>query len=816
MKRRADQIIICFIGYLYVLIMLSLACTLFGGQAPISALLAATAIYPVVTLLLMFRISRIAFFLILGAGAAASGVLCFTGTGGLISVMAENMAEILEKIYYNQEILLTERMTAAATLLVILAAILLSIMVYFLFIRFFSFFLLTGVVLAMHVGVWILTGSERKTLLAFTCMLTVVSYFRLVYEKKAKHGLMAGQASPGSLMLFTLPAVILPVLIVMAVPKSDYPIQWPWLDQKVNQVFQYLEQRFGHTDAEFFSLSVTGLSGSSNRLGGPARPSHSVMLDVRGDRRTYLRGACYSYYDNNMWHQSPQDQENFMEVENTLLENRTGWLYIPADKLFPEAEDEDKELLNSLASGNIHSFLFPTFSLEVRHRNLTTKTVFAPLLTIMPITSGNGGNLEVAQDIHGIAHTRDKLPMGFRYTVYYSQPMYGAPMLKRALTFSYGNLYQDALNEILSERNALTEAEPLKESPILKELEQKAEALTFLLNRSIEIKKEYTRLSEKTPERIKILAQNLTAGCRNDYEKVAAVEAYLKNNYAYTLSPSRVPEGRDFVDWFLFEDKRGYCTYYATSMVVMLRSLGIPARYVEGFVMPENHQDNVYTITGRQAHAWVEVYFQGFGWLTFEPTPVYADVMQYLPSEDNIRRVGENAADIEELMRRYAEMYGKPTAGLPTDTIARPASIDFTPYLKYIPMAMAGLILVLAVANLIVFLSDKLLLLGMDNKGKVLKIYQSMLIWLKHAGYTIRTGESVMEFGRRVDKSFTFSPYTFADASEVFCRVRYGDKEMTGKDLEIIRTIAKQLRKSLLKNFGMRRFLPIRYILFRI
>lgn len=95
-------------------------------------------------------------------------------------------------------------------------------------------------------------------------------------------------------------------------------------------------------------------------------------------------------------------------------------------------------------------------------------------------------------------------------------------------------------------------------------------------------------LSENTPERVINLAKAITADCSNDYEKVIAIEEYLKNNYEYTLSPSRVPEGKDFVDWFLFEDKRGYCTYYATSMAVMLRSVGIPARYVEGFVMPEN------------------------------------------------------------------------------------------------------------------------------------------------------------------------------------------------------------------------------------
>ena len=218
----------------------------------------------------------------------------------------------------------------------------------------------------------------------------------------------------------------------------------------------------------------------------------------------------------------------------------------------------------------------------------------------------------------------------------------------------------------------------ISQNPHLEELGQGIEVLESLLIRSKQIAEEYTWISENTPESVIKLARAITHDCENDYEKVVAIQDYLRNNYQYTLSPSRVPEGRDFVEWFLNEDRRGYCTYYATSMTVMLRSLGIPARYVEGFVMPENHNDTIYTITSRHAHAWVEVYFQGFGWLIFEPTPIYADVMQYLPSEENVRRVGD-AQSIEDLMRRYAEMYGKYSSDLPSAPAGTPVAVELTP-----------------------------------------------------------------------------------------------------------------------------------------
>src|SRR5690606_13443938 len=105
---------------------------------------------------------------------------------------------------------------------------------------------------------------------------------------------------------------------------------------------------------------------------------------------------------------------------------------------------------------------------------------------------------------------------------------------------------------------------------------------------------------------------------------------------------------------------------------------------------------------------------------------------------------------------------------------------------------------------------DNLLLMGMNNKKKVMRLFQTMLTWLEHSGYVVQPGESVLEFGQRVDKCLVLAPYTFTEASEVFCRVRYGDKEISEDDLLVIETIAKQLKKSLLKDFGIRRFIPLR------
>jgi transglutaminase-like putative cysteine protease len=121
--------------------------------------------------------------------------------------------------------------------------------------------------------------------------------------------------------------------------------------------------------------------------------------------------------------------------------------------------------------------------------------------------------------------------------------------------------------------------------------------------------------------RIPRLAQTITAAANNDYDKAAALEFYLRNNFAYTLQLPRVMP-RDPLATFLFDRKRGHCEYFASSMAVMLRSLGIPSRVVNGFRTGEfNDLTSQYVVRASSAHSWVEAYFPGYGWIDFDPTP---------------------------------------------------------------------------------------------------------------------------------------------------------------------------------------------------
>lgn len=122
-------------------------------------------------------------------------------------------------------------------------------------------------------------------------------------------------------------------------------------------------------------------------------------------------------------------------------------------------------------------------------------------------------------------------------------------------------------------------------------------------------------------ERVQHLARNVTAKGRTDRERAVLIERYLKENYSYSLAVSSPREGIDPVTDFLFYAKKGFCEHYATSMVLMLRGLGIPSRIVNGFYGGERNQYGGYIIVRQSdAHSWVEALIDD-KWTRFDPTP---------------------------------------------------------------------------------------------------------------------------------------------------------------------------------------------------
>lgn len=144
---------------------------------------------------------------------------------------------------------------------------------------------------------------------------------------------------------------------------------------------------------------------------------------------------------------------------------------------------------------------------------------------------------------------------------------------------------------------------------------------TILAQYALEVREHFMAVPEIVPPRVHELTHEIISGTDNDFDRVIAIRDFLLQ-FPYTFTPVPVPRGVCFVDFFLFEGQEGYCTYFASAMAIMSRIAGVPSRYVEGFVLPPT--GTPVTVTNRMAHAWVEVYLEGFGWLIVEATPTYA------------------------------------------------------------------------------------------------------------------------------------------------------------------------------------------------
>jgi hypothetical protein len=131
----------------------------------------------------------------------------------------------------------------------------------------------------------------------------------------------------------------------------------------------------------------------------------------------------------------------------------------------------------------------------------------------------------------------------------------------------------------------------------------------------------YLQLPPALPDRVGALARKLTRGATTDFDRVRAIEGYLRRNYEYSLDSPVPPTGRDAVDHFLFDTNVGFCEQFASATAVMLRTLGIPARVVAGYAPGvRNAFSGYFDVRASDAHSWVEVWFPRYGWYEFDPT----------------------------------------------------------------------------------------------------------------------------------------------------------------------------------------------------
>ena len=188
----------------------------------------------------------------------------------------------------------------------------------------------------------------------------------------------------------------------------------------------------------------------------------------------------------------------------------------------------------------------------------------------------------------------------------------------------------------------------------------------------------YLGLPESTPDRVEETTTRLTANAENPYDTAAVIESWLQENREYSLEVSR--PRRNVADRFLHAMDRGYCTYFATTMAVMLRTQDIPARLAVGYTPGENEGGNEWTVRGLHSHAWVEMYVPENGWVQFDPTPAGPrEAAEQRQLDDDTGSGAQPNRETETPAETPTETPTETPAGPPTETPTETATESETP-----------------------------------------------------------------------------------------------------------------------------------------
>lgn len=523
--------------------------------------------------------------------------------------------------------------------------------------------------------VFLITPPLPAVLMLFTCWATLV-FIRIPggiqkgFTKK-RHGYRARDpeaAAKGGLHL--LPALALSFLLILTV----FPVQSYRYSGKAME----LRNRIMNTSFDFSLLdSGTVLAGSSDHVSlrgaDSIRFSGKTMLEVRpADPKDsyrftgYLKGFAGATYTGTSW--EPLSDADYAQVSGKL--NGINVLNLSGD-------------LFSLVGSGADSGLMP-FGLRVKNVGGNKKCIYAPYnLTTKP------------DQISGVKFVRDET---IRSSWLFGTGEYSlyANRLKRAGSFfgdvppqilptalanhlhppdgkNKNEMLQQAVNDAQQSPLAVPYGSSVKEIAAAFRTQYTAlqqEALVGYMDDSAKsylnaeqayrlfLYDKYTAVPADLKPKLTALITDLnilnlympSGDYSSDTDALAAcVRNYLSSTCTYSLTPGLVPKGKDFTEYFLTENKQGYCVHFATAATLLLRTLGVPARYAEGYIVTgDDYKDSpdkaAAAVKDNHAHAWVEIYKVGFGWQPFEMTPGF-DPQKSISQNQN---EGETASSAPE------------------------------------------------------------------------------------------------------------------------------------------------------------------------
>lgn len=559
----------------------------------------------------------------------------------------------------------------------------------------------------------------------------------------------------GQKELYLTPVFLIALLLLLFLPVKESPIRWqPIKDfyktvrEEINALIINVRYIFDGGSGDY-SLSFSGYGGDG-QVKGNALNSDNPQISIQGSqtkRPLYLSGSTYYSYTGQGW------------------ETGVGGIS-SANKEYPAPSDDLLTALDqSIYTIEDRKEFITKHYYNVEYAGLKTKSLFYPTHT---------ANIEISPPTYLIKNDRNDVSLsrakgvGFIYRVNFYEIDYTNEKMQY---FLRGKAWKNTPTD-----SALSETKK-------------------------KIYEDDTILPDTVPERVYDLAKNITARADNDYDRLKAIERYV-SNHTYTLTPGAVPEHTDITDYFLFESKSGYCTYFATAMAVLARCEGIPTRYVEGMVSQDacRYHNQLLNLKGRNAHAWVEAYIPHIGWIPFEPTPGY-----YEKANQVLEAPKPSSAAAPVVPDFMPEM------PLSTDSVSQSEEeISFFYENRMLLLQIAKETLLLIIILLlctysILFLKYKIKNRWYQKKSGYEKIifHMNKIFYIgKLYGYPIENDETLSGYHDRTNHCLDTSYMIFSDLCSLYQSIRFGQKKVLLIDIEAMETYTHLLEKHYLKKCG--------------
>ena len=652
-----------------------------------------------------------------------------------------------------------EELWIASDLVLLLGGMVLSAVLMYLGRFFWTRILLS----AAFLGLWITCAILELSLAKISVVLLVplillplieLLHIRAAEDKKARNsGIRA------------LLSVSLLSLVLLMMPFSAEPWPYTWLHRAwdgAQELWKKIDTQL-HYRSKDGTEFVMDFNGPAEKTTLGANNEDQPVKELRvwsdfGDESViYLPGTSMDFFDGKSWYRS-LDDERVGELFH--------WNLDTAEQVYALYRmDRDDEAFSGAAD------YFRKRRLEISYREMNTKTLFttAGLTQIRNDEERFPYKTLAGRVVFDYTQEKDS-----RYTLFYLEK--NTENLPKLIQASEGYTYDASRMQSWGQISSEYEAEFLVDILRTTQMEE------VLAQREALIREYYLQLPEDFSEDVRQLALDITAGCETDYEKILAVEAYLHDNFSYTLTPQLSAPGEDFLE-HMMETREGYCTWFATASSMMLRALGIPSRYVEGFrtVIP---RQTAFILREKDAHAWCEAYIQGYGWFVVESTPGLASAIFSWEVQEEAREEAEDPMNGAEEPQDQQDGEKTPEE--------RPRNTG-----RILLICLAALILISLAALWLIFTQRKKKYLALSYRDRCLADLKKLLKKLAALGYVRYPYESIRTFFERVYwQGLAVDPKEAMEVCEALEDGIFGEKEIPEQSWQKMTLLYETVRKN--------------------